>query len=370
MNLVSLIMQFLGPALIGKLASSLGLNQTLAQKVIAAAVPAILAGLVGKAAQPGGAGGLFDILGKQDPGLLGKLARVIGGPQQKQIAEQGSNVLGSLLGNSALGSLTGALTKFSGVGEAPTKSLLGMLAPVVLGTLAQQQKSAGLDAGGLARMLMGQKDNISAALPADFAKLLGGSGLLDSLGSAAPKAAEPAARPAAAKPVAMSQPPSSAAPAASRGMAPAARASTFSWWPWLIAITLAGAAWWYMFAIPRPQLMTIPAAPRVMAGTTDIGGQVETSLKGLQGLLVSIKDPQSAQIALPRLRETQAALDKVAGMPDLSGEAKRQLASYVAAWLPTLTPLINSLLANSAIAPLVKPVLDQLTRRIEAMAKA
>ena len=39
MNIVSLIMQFLGPAIIGKLASSLGINQTIAQRIIAAAVP-------------------------------------------------------------------------------------------------------------------------------------------------------------------------------------------------------------------------------------------------------------------------------------------------------------------------------------------
>ena len=361
MNLVSLIMQFLGPAIIGKLASSVGINNTMAQKLIAAAIPTILAALAGKVAQPSGASMLSDIVGKQDPGLLGKLASVIGGPQQKQIADQGSNVLGSLLGNSALGSLAGALTKFSGVGEAPTKTLLGMLAPVVLGTLAQQQKSSNLDAGGLARMLMGQKDNISQAIPADFAKLLGGTGLLDSLGSSASKAAEPAAKSMA------SATPSSSASTPARTAVPVARASAFNWWPWLIAIGLAGAAWWYLFAVPRPQLSTIPTVPRVMVGSTDVGGQVETSLKGLQGLLASIKDPQSAQNALPRLRDTQVALDKISG--DVSGDAKRQIATYVAQWLPTLTPLINSLLANSAIAPLVKPVLDNLTKRLEAMAK-
>lgn len=356
MNIVSLIMQFLGPALIGKLASSLGINQALAQKVIAAAVPAILAALMGKASQPGGAGALFDILGKQDPGLLGKLAGVIGGSQQKQIADQGTSVLGSLLGNSALGSLAGALSKFGGVGDAPTKGLLGMLAPVVLGTLAQQQKSSGLDAAGLARMLMGQKDNIQAAIPGDFAKLLGGTGLLDSLGSAAKPAVAAATQ--------------STAPAATYGATPAARSSAFNWWPWLIAIGLACAAWWYLFAAQRPPLVSVPAPPRVMAGSTDIGGQVETSLKGLQGLLASIKDPQSAQAALPQLRNTQAALDKISGMPDLSVDAKRQLATYVASWLPTLTPMITNLLANTAVAPFVKPVLDSLMSRLQAMAKA
>ena len=356
MNLVSLIMQFLGPAIVGKLASSLGINQGIAQKIIMAAVPAILAALAGKAAQPGGAGALADILGKQDPGMLGKLAGVIGGAQQKEIATQGTNVLGSLLGNNAIGALTGALTKVTGAGETPTQGLLGMLAPVVLGTLGQQQKSSGLDAGGLAKLLAGQKDNIAAALPGDFAKLLGGTGLLDSLGAAV------------AKPVAAA--PQSAAPVTQPMRPAAAAASSFNWWPWLIAIALAGAVWWYMFAGPRPQMSSIPATPRIMAGNTDLGGQLETSLKGLQGLLASVKDVPSAQAALPRLRDTQAALDRIGGTAGLPADGRKALAGYVASWLPTLTPMITNLLGNSAVAPIIKPVLDTLRTRLEAMAKA
>ncbi len=179
MNIVSIIMQFMGPAIVSKLAGSLGINSTIAQKAIGAALPAILAGIMGKASQPGGASILGDLIGKQDPGLLGNLAGMIGGSQQSQIAQQGSSVLGSLLGGSQLGALTGALGKFTGASDSATTGLLGMLAPVVLGSLGQQQKSMGLDAGGLAKMLMGQKDNISAAMPGDFAKLLGGSGLLE-----------------------------------------------------------------------------------------------------------------------------------------------------------------------------------------------
>ena len=378
MNIVSLIMQFLAPALVSKLAASLGLNQGLAQKVIAAALPAILAGLAGRVAQPGGATALSDILGKQDPGLLGKLASVIGGPQQKQIADQGSNVLGSLLGNSAFGSLSGALTKYAGVGEAPTKSLLGVLAPIVLGTLAQQQKSSGLDAGGLAKMLMGQKDNIAKALPRDFAKLLGPSGLLDSLGKGAVPgkvAVAPGPMPnvTPVKPVT----PPRVDPVIARPVVPAGRARAFNWWPWLIAIGLAGAAWWSLFAVPRPQptVTTTPttmtvAAPRVVVGGADIGGQLDSSIKGLQGLLGSIRDPQSAQAALPKLRDTQTTLDRIAGMPELPVEARRQIAAYVAQWLPTLTPLLNQLLANTSYGPLLKPVLDQMIKRLETMAKA
>lgn len=360
MNLVSLIMQFLGPALVAKLASSLGINQTVAHRLLAAAVPAILAALAGKVAQPGGARALFDILAKQDPGVLGKLAAVIGGSQQNDIAAQGNNVLGSLLGGPALGALTGALAKFGGVAETPAKGLLGVLAPVMLGTLGQQQKSQGLDAAGVAKFLADQKGNIASALPGDFAKLLAGTGLLDAVLPAPATAGKPAATvvsPGVAKP---SAPP---APTA------APRTGAFNWWPWIVIIGLAAAAWLYWFAA-RPQMTSLPPVPRIMAGTSDLGATLETSLTGLQGLLAGVKDVASAQSALPRLRETQSALDRIGSTSGLSPDARKAMAGYVAAWLPTLTPYIVRLLGDTAIGPVLRPVLEALRTRLEAMAKA
>ena len=219
MNIVSLIMQFFGPAIVSKLASSLGINNSIAQKMIGAALPTILAAIVGKSAQPGGLKSLTDLLGKQDPALLGNLAGMIGGGQQKTMAEQGIGALGSLLGGNALGGLTSALGKFTGANDTATNGLLGMLAPALLGTLAQQQKSSNLDAGGLAKMLAGQKDNIAAAMPADFAKMLGGTGLLDAIGP------NLASLTSGAKPA-----PAAAAPA-SHTPAPA---KSFNWWPWAL----------------------------------------------------------------------------------------------------------------------------------------
>jgi hypothetical protein len=46
-NLVSLVMQFLTPDTIAKIASALGLDRMVAQKAITGAVPAILSGLAG-----------------------------------------------------------------------------------------------------------------------------------------------------------------------------------------------------------------------------------------------------------------------------------------------------------------------------------
>ena len=54
-NLVSLVMQFLTPEMIGRVATALGLDRTLVQSAIGAAIPGLLAGFSGIATQPGGA---------------------------------------------------------------------------------------------------------------------------------------------------------------------------------------------------------------------------------------------------------------------------------------------------------------------------
>ena len=156
MNIVSMAAQYLSPMIIDKIASSLGITNPMAQKAIAALLPTILAALAGSASKPDSLGTLTKVLGQQDPGLLGNLGNLIGGSAQSGLVNAGTSALGSLLGNSGVGAMSGAVSKFAGIGDAPTKSLMGMLAPVALGTLAKQQKDSNLDASGLAKMLMSQ----------------------------------------------------------------------------------------------------------------------------------------------------------------------------------------------------------------------
>jgi hypothetical protein len=353
MNLVSIALQYLAPALIGKLASGLGLGQGITEKIVKVAVPIILGSLASKASKPDGARALFDVLGKTDTGLLGRLSSVLGSPQQKTIAEQGSNVLGSLLGTSSLGSLVGAVSKFSGASQSATGGLIGMLAPVVLGTLSQQQKSANLDAGGIAKLLGDQKSNIAGAIPGDLAKLLSGTGLLDAV---LPKAAGSAS----------AIPSSTATPAAT----PAAPAKPFNGWPWAALVAAAALLWGSMFSGPPAPWANIPAPPRLMAGETDVAGELDVQLKGLHGLLSGMKDKTTVEQALPRLRVATTAIERLEGASkQLPGESKRVLGGYVASWLPLLTPMITQLVGNTALAPLVKPLLDGVAGRLQTMAK-
>ena len=75
-NLVSLVMQFLTPDMIGRVATTLGFDRNKVQSAIGGAVPALLAAFNDLATQPGGAQKLADAA-RQQTGSLGNVARAL-----------------------------------------------------------------------------------------------------------------------------------------------------------------------------------------------------------------------------------------------------------------------------------------------------
>ena len=163
-NLVSDIGEFLGPQIVSRIASSLGLDKTSTQKAASAAIPGLLTALISLVSKSQGAAKLNDAVAQQEPGVLSSLAGVIGQSGQKALIDNGASVLSSLLGGTTLSGLTGALAQYAGIGEGGSKSLMGLLGPVVLGVLGNKQRSSGLDASGLAKLLTSQKDTVRTAL--------------------------------------------------------------------------------------------------------------------------------------------------------------------------------------------------------------
>jgi sporulation protein YlmC with PRC-barrel domain len=169
-NIVAAISRFLTPELIGKMASVSGLDRSTTQSALGASMPAILNGLADLAAKPGGARQIADAIAEQPAGILSSLSQTLGGSSMS--AEKGSGLLSSLLGGGVLNTLVSTLSRFVGIGEGSTRTLLGLLTPVILGVLGREQRAAGLETSGLARMLMGQRDQINAAMPAGLSDLL------------------------------------------------------------------------------------------------------------------------------------------------------------------------------------------------------
>lgn len=372
MNLVSLAMNFITPAIVSRIASALGIDSKIAQMAISAALPSILAGMVGKSSTPSGLNQLTGMLGQQDPSLLSNLAGMIGGTDQSKLVSGGSNMLGSLLGNSVLGSLTGAVGKFAGMGEAPTKSLLGMLGPVAMGTLGQQQKASGLDGAGLAKLLDGQKENIAKALPAGFGDLLKGSGLLDSL----PKAS--IAGPVVDMGRTAASTASSAAGAArtvandARDTVRHATTPTATGLPgWLTWGALLGALLlgWYMFGPGAGRRVAAPPV-RIVHNNVDLVPQVGGIYNNLRDVLGTVRDQNSAQAALPRLLDSSKSLEGLVTLSSQMSPANRgDLASLIGSYLPALRGLITTALGAAGVSGVAKPVLDQILSRMETLAK-
>lgn len=378
-NLVSVVMQFLTPDMIAKIASVLGLDRSVAQKTIAGAIPALLASLADVASTPNGARQLTNTLSQQSDSIE-NLKNLVGGAGQNLTTESGANMLSSLFGGGTLDTLAQTIGKFAGIGEGTSKSMLGMLGPVVLGALRQQQRSAGLDASGLASLLTSQKDQIAAAIPSGLADQLGAAGLIDraagGLRGGAAAASAAGGRFAEASERTVSQ----AARAAS------ATASTTAW-PYLLAgaVILGGLAW-FVFgrsgddsvaqlppsSTTRTATGTVGAAPTdLTVGGVNLANQVNASVGSLKNVLPGITDAASAEAALPQLKEATAKLNEVSSRAaQLSPEGKSTLAKLIVAATPAINQMCDKVLATPGAGVIAKPAIDELRGKLDALARS
>jgi sporulation protein YlmC with PRC-barrel domain len=255
-NLMSAVSRFLTPELIGKMASASGIDRGVAQKAVDASVPAILGSLANLASEPGGARQLANAVADQPVGILGSLASSIGG--SSQLADKGAGLLSSLLGGSAVGTLASTVGRFVGIGDGPARTLMGLLAPAVLGVLGREQRAAGLEANGLARMLTGQKDQITAAMPAGLAGLLKTDDLRDSIDVSRARTYEA---------------PRTVSPTMQRMVSdPQPERARVGWPLWLLPLlALAGLVWYLMPHEHTTRQATAPEPTRLASTTAPTG---------------------------------------------------------------------------------------------------
>ncbi|HJZ31857.1 MAG TPA: DUF937 domain-containing protein [Hyphomicrobiaceae bacterium] len=265
-NIVSTISRFLTPELIGKMASAAGLDRAMAPKATAATVPAILSGLAGVAGRPGGARQLASAVAEQPTDLLGGLANMLSG--SAQIADKGNSLLSSLLGGGMSGLLASTLAKFLGIGEGPMRTMMGLLAPVIMGLLGREQRAQGLDSTGLARLLTGQKEEIAAAMPAGLNRLLEASGFHD--GAAIPAGQE---RPIYEAPRASNGTAARSANLRVAGDVPPPSRS-MNWAYWVLPLLVLGGLLWYLFPREERTADAVPPTQTTNLPATDAAGKV------------------------------------------------------------------------------------------------
>jgi hypothetical protein len=299
---------------------------------------------------------------------------LIGGAGQKSLTDGGLGALTSLLGGSSTNALAGAIGKFAGIDGNRSSSLLGMLAPVVMGQLAQTQKSSGLDANGLMNLLNGQKDNIAAAMPAGFSSLLEGSGVLDSVAGNLKKAATGAA------PVAHAT--DDEGSSLSRWVVPLAlgvlglyllnsygcnRTAEKAMAPEKPAAVSAPAR---TESAPAPAAQE-PAAPAPAASALpDLASVTSKALGALTTLLGGIRDEATAKAAAPGLTDIAKQIDSVkTAAALLSADAKKPIASLIAAALPGITAAVEKAIGIPGVGALINPVLEPMIANLGALSK-
>jgi hypothetical protein len=381
-NLVSVVMQFLTPDMIAKIASVLGLDRSVAQKAIGGAIPALLAGLADVASTPNGARQLSSTLAQQQSGSLDSLKSLIGGSGQNTLAETGSSMLSGLFGGGTLDAIAQSIGKFAGVDGGSSKSLLGVLGPVVLGALGQQQRSAGLDASGLASLLGSQKDQIAAAIPSGLADQLSAAGLIDR--AAGTLRSGTAAASAAGSRIAGAS--ESTVAGASRAAYAATSAASSQWPYWLAALVVLGGLAWFatgrqtgetVAELPRPAATqpatgTVGMAPSDLTiGGVNLANQVNSSVGTLRSVLPTITDAASAQAALPKLREATTKLNEVSNLATkLTPEGKSALAKLIAVATPTINQMCDKVLATPEVGDIAKPAIDELRGKLDTLSRA
>lgn len=176
MNIIEQIESQLDDRFTHAAANETGLSAEETRTTTRAAIPALLAGLMGSLSKPDGGKALGAELTNQNQfGNLSTMATGTGTPAG------GMGALTSVLGEGRLSGIANAISGFSGVSQNQSRSLLGMLFPVVMGVLGREQRGGGMNVDGISRMLQSHKREIAEAMPASVASSLRSTGVLDDL---------------------------------------------------------------------------------------------------------------------------------------------------------------------------------------------
>ncbi|MGE3710480.1 MAG: DUF937 domain-containing protein, partial [Hyphomicrobiaceae bacterium] len=208
-----------------------------------------LGGMANLAGKPGGAKQLANAVANQPFDVMDTLTTRLSG--STQLAQRGGNLLSTLFGSGVFSTLASTVARFLGVGDGAIRTLMGLITPVVIGTLGKQQRASGLDAEGLAGLLLGQKDRIAAAMPSGLSSMLNAGNVFDSISASPPTAAtQYGSRPAAMH------------VASNAASSPRRQSTGANWMYWALPVlALAGIAWYLLStAGNQPVIRTQPVA--------------------------------------------------------------------------------------------------------------
>lgn len=400
LNILDLLKGQLGDGLAGQLGGMLGEPEEKTKGAMDGMLGSILGSILGKASTPGGAEELSREVDKHDGGILDSIGDIFGNnDRQKEVADSGGGILGSLLGDK-LGGVGDLIGKASGMKSGSILSMLGMLAPLVMGFLGKMKKTQGLDSGGFATMLMSQKDNIGAAMPEGMSNTLGlsdglfskaagvVSGAAGAVGDAAGATAGAVgdAAGAAAGAVGNAAGAVGDAAGAAAGAAGDAAEAGGNLLKALLPLIVLGVLGWFGYtwwqgrnadedantdggAIAGDAMAGLPAMPEIpkLDGLGEVGTKFTDLFKNTESTLSGITDVESAKTAATRLGELTTGMDGLTdGFGALPDATKTGFISHITGQLlPRLTGVIDKVKGIPGVGAIIQPAIDAMLEKLK-----
>ena len=161
MSIFELLEGQLGQTEVHEISQKVGAEPGAVQSVLQAGLPLLMSGLAKNAAKPDGAQSILSALDRDhDGGVLDDVTGFLG-----QVDPQvGQGILGHVLGRQT-GQVEQQLGNRAGVDPGSVGQILSMVAPLVMGALGKQKRERDLDAGGLATMLEGERQQAMKKRP-------------------------------------------------------------------------------------------------------------------------------------------------------------------------------------------------------------
>jgi hypothetical protein len=168
-GILDLLNSDLGKTIISGVAGSTGNDSNKTSSVLTMALPVLMKAMQRNAATPQGAEGLMGaIQGKHDGSILDNLGGLFGGGVDDNVKQDGSKILGHVLGNKQQG-VEKILGEKSGLDAGSVGNILKVAAPILMGVLGNQAKQQNVSSSnGIGDLLGGMLGGNSAQKEQSF----------------------------------------------------------------------------------------------------------------------------------------------------------------------------------------------------------
>jgi len=326
--------------------------------------------------------------------MLDNIGGLLTGGNSRNVMDQGSGLLSSLLGSGAAGGLASAVAGLTGIGGKSSSGLMGLLMPIVLGIVKRKIFGGGgfsQNAGGLLSLLNGQKDNVQAAMPSGFQNQLQSSGFMDQMSSfggnvggavsgAAGAVGGAASNAAGAVGDAGRNAAGAVGNAAGNTADAAGRAASGGggflrkFLPIAAILAIAFFAWKMLTGnrgvdVDAPNV-SVPSVemPTVDVGGVNVGDEIGGIFGGATDAISGITDVDSANAAVPALNEVSGKVDGLTGMWDKVPEAARgPMSGMIGDNMGKLTPMLDKANEIPGVSDVLGPVTGPLLDKLKAL---